>query len=113
MLSRIDVQSKVWICPFCSQRNSFSSNYKSISHSNLPPELLPKFTTIEYNLHTVVQIPPIFLFVVDTCMDTSELRALTETIISSLKLLPEYAWVGLITFGTMVSIFFYQITRLD
>jgi protein transport protein SEC23 len=56
-------------------------------------------------LNRVAQIPPIFLFVVDTCLEEEDLKALKESLIVSLSLLPEYAWVGLITFGTMVNIF--------
>ncbi|CAO3579864.1 unnamed protein product [Absidia cylindrospora] len=66
---QIDVRGKLWICPFCLQRNAFPPHYKDISNTNLPPELLPKYTTIEYNLNRVAQIPPIFLYVVDTCLD--------------------------------------------
>jgi uncharacterized membrane protein (GlpM family) len=49
------------------------------------------------------QVPPIFLFVVDTCMDEEDLKALRDAIVVSLNLIPPYALVGLITFGTMVS----------
>ena len=48
------------------------------------------------------QVPPIFLFVVDTCLDKEELKALCDAIVVSLSLIPPYALVGLITFGTMV-----------
>src|ERR1700704_3455015 len=34
------------------------------SNTNLPAELLPKYTTIEYTLSCPAQVPPIFLFVV-------------------------------------------------
>lgn len=102
LFSQIDVRGKLWICPFCLQRNALPAHYKDISTTNLPAELLPKYTTIEYNLNRVAQIPPIFLFVVDTCLEEEDLKALKESIIASLTLLPEYAWVGLITFGTMV-----------
>lgn len=101
-LSQIDVRGKLWICPFCLQRNAFPPHYKDISNTNLPAELLPKYTTIEYNLNRVAQIPPIFLYVVDTCMDDDDLKALKDSLIVSLSLLPPYALVGLITFGTMV-----------
>ncbi|KAG1084788.1 hypothetical protein G6F42_021643 [Rhizopus arrhizus] len=101
---QIDVRGKLWICPFCLQRNALPPHYKDISNTNLPAELLPKYTTIEYNLNRVAQIPPIFLFVVDTCLEDEDLKALKESLIVSLSLLPEYAWVGLITFGTMVSV---------
>lgn len=88
------------------QRNPFPPHYKDISNENLPSELLPRYTTIEYNLNRAAQIPPIFLFVVDTCLEEEDLKALKEALIVSLSLLPEYAWVGLITFGTMVTMIF-------
>lgn len=69
----------------------------------MPAELLPKYTTIEYNINRAAQIPPIFLYVVDTCLEEEDLKALKESLIVSLSLLPPYAWVGLITFGTMVT----------
>ncbi|GAA5928319.1 GTPase-activating protein SEC23 [Sporobolomyces koalae] len=101
---QIDVRGKLWICPFCLQRNAFPPHYKDISTSNLPAELLPRYTTIEYTLSRPAQIPPIFLFVVDTCLDEDDLKALKESIIVSLSLLPPHALVGLITFGTMTQV---------
>jgi protein transport protein SEC23 len=52
----------------------------------------------------VANIPPIFLFVVDTCLDEEDLQALKDALVVSLSLLPPYALVGLITYGTMVTI---------
>ncbi|BGP15902.1 hypothetical protein JCM10213_003669 [Rhodosporidiobolus nylandii] len=101
---QIDVRGKLWICPFCLQRNAFPPHYKDISTNNLPAELLPKYTTIEYTLSRPAQIPPIFLFVVDTCLDDDDLKALKESIIVSLSLLPPHALVGLITYGTMTQV---------
>jgi protein transport protein SEC23 len=92
----------MWICPFCLQRNPFPPHYKDITATNLPAELLPKYTTIEYTLSRPAQIPPIFMYVVDTCVDEDELKALRETLVAGLSLLPANALVGLITFGTMV-----------
>src|SRR5581483_5477729 len=100
--SQIDVRGKLWICPFCLQRNAFPPHYKDISNTNLPAELLPKFTTIEYTLARAAQVPPIFLFVVDTCLEDDDLKALKDSLVVSLSLLPPHALVGLITFGTMV-----------
>jgi len=100
--SQIDLRSKLWICPFCLQRNQFPPHYKDISPTNLPAELLPQYTTIEYTLSRAASAPPIFLFVVDTCLDETDLKALKESIIMSLSLLPPTALVGLITYGTMV-----------
>ncbi|KDE07582.1 protein transporter SEC23 [Microbotryum lychnidis-dioicae p1A1 Lamole] len=101
---QIDVRGKLWICPFCLQRNAFPPHYKDISSNNLPAELLPKYTTIEYTLSRPAQVPPIFLYVVDTCLDEDDLKALKETIIVSLSLLPPQALVGLITYGTMAQV---------
>ena len=101
--SQIDIRGKLWICPFCLQRNAFPSHYKDISNTNLPAELLPKYTTIEYTLSRLAQVPPVFLFIVDTCLDEPDLKALRDTITVGLGLLPPFALVGLITYGTMVS----------
>jgi len=102
--SQIDIRGKLWICPFCLSRNAFPPHYKDISNTNLPAELLPKYTTIEYTLSRPVQVPPVFLFVVDTCLDEEDLKALRDAIVVSLSLLPPYALVGLITYGTMVRV---------
>ena len=104
MPSQIDIRGKLWICPFCLTRNAFPPHYKDLSSTNLPAELLPKYTTIEYTLSRPAQVPPIFLFVVDTCLDADDLKALRDAIVVSLSLLPPFALVGLVTFGTMVSI---------
>ncbi|KAL1746742.1 hypothetical protein HDZ31DRAFT_72704 [Schizophyllum fasciatum] len=101
---QIDIRGKLWICPFCLSRNAFPPHYKDISSTNLPAELLPKYTTIEYTLARPAQVPPIFLFVVDTCLDDDDLKALRDALVVSLSLIPPYALVGLITFGTMTQV---------
>ncbi|KAJ2081905.1 GTPase-activating protein S23 [Coemansia sp. RSA 988] len=101
---QIDVRGKLWICPFCLQRNQFPPHYKDISAHNLPPELLPRFTTIEYELPRRSPVPPVFMFVVDTCLPEDELKALKDSLILALSLVPANALVGLITFGTMVQL---------
>ena len=93
------------------QRNAFPPHYKDISNTNLPSELLPKFTTIEYTLSRGAAVPPIFLFVVDTCLEEEDLKALRDALVVSLSLIPPYALVGLITFGTMVCLSF--VTRSE
>lgn len=50
LFSPIDVKGKLWVCPFCLSRNQFPPNYADISETNLPAELIPKYTTIEYVL---------------------------------------------------------------
>jgi hypothetical protein len=96
------MRARLWICPFCLQRNALPPHYKDISQEAIPPELHPNSTTIEYRLARPAPSPPIFVFVVDTCQEEDSLKALKDSIIMSLSLLPPYALVGLITFGTMV-----------
>ncbi|KAI3636334.1 hypothetical protein MIR68_005686 [Amoeboaphelidium protococcarum] len=98
---QIDVRARLWVCPFCLQRNGFPPHYHDISNNALPPELLPQFTTAEYVLPRPTP-PPIFIFVVDTCLDIDDLNALRDELIVGLSLIPPQALVGLITFGTMV-----------
>ena len=35
---RIDYKAKIWICPFCFQRNHFPPHYNDINENNLPAE---------------------------------------------------------------------------
>lgn len=100
--SQVDIRARSWTCPFCLQRNQLPPHYKDISQDAIPPELHPANTTIEYRLARPAPAPPIFLFVVDTCQEEDSLKALRDSLISSLSLLPPYALVGLVTFGTMV-----------
>jgi protein transport protein SEC23 len=63
--SQIDYRTKGWVCNFCYQRNAvsirhnvtsfdimqqFPQHYAAISESNQPAELIPHFSTIEYQL---------------------------------------------------------------
>lgn len=91
------------MCPFCLHRNQLPPHYKDIGPNAWPLELSPAYSTIEYRLSRPAPAPPIFLFVVDTCQDEDSLKALKDSLITSLSLLPPYALVGLITYGTMVS----------
>ncbi|KAF2399144.1 Sec23/Sec24 trunk domain-containing protein [Trichodelitschia bisporula] len=101
---QVDMRGRLWICPFCLQRNSLPPHYKDISADVIPPELLATSTTIEYRLARPALSAPIFLFVVDTCQEEDGLKALKDSIIMSLSLLPPYALVGLITFGTTTQV---------
>lgn len=100
----VDYRAKMWVCPFCSNRNPFPAHYAAIAEDNRPPELYPQFTTIEYTLRKATTVPPIFVFVVDTCMSAEELKSLKECLQTALSLLPADALVGLITFGRMVQL---------
>ncbi|CAD6500762.1 BgTH12-06469 [Blumeria graminis f. sp. triticale] len=101
---QVDVRARLWICPFCLSRNPLPPHYKDITANAIPRELHPSNTTIEYKLSRPAPSPPIFLYVVDTCQEEDSLRALKESLIMSLSLLPESALVGLVTFGTMVQV---------
>ncbi|KAF8471836.1 protein transporter SEC23 [Kalaharituber pfeilii] len=100
----VDVRAKLWICPFCLQRNQLPPHYKDIGPSSWPLELSPAYSTIEYKLARPASAPPIFLFVVDTCQEEDSLKALKDSLIMSLSLLPSTALVGLITYGTMAHV---------
>lgn len=101
------MKGKIWACPFCLQRNSFPQTYADISETNMPVELFPKYTTIEYLLDKgAIVSPPAFLFVVDTCLPEDELSELKNSLILSLSLIPENSLVGLITFGRSVNSIF-------
>lgn len=101
---QVDLRGKLWICPFCLNRNQLPPHYQQITQQQLPPELLPNFSTVEYTLSRPAQVPPIFLFVVDTCQEEDNLLALRDAIQTSLSLIPETSLVGLITYGTMAQI---------
>lgn len=84
---QIDFNTKLWACPFCTTRNHFPPHYaENISASSLPAELIPQFTTVEYELQNQPVGPPAFLFVVDTCVDEDELVHLRDALQQTLNL---------------------------
>lgn len=111
--SVVDFAAKIWICPFCFTRNHFPSHYASISEDNLPAELFSQYTTIEYEppLDTSPNpnpspyfVPPVYLFVVDTCVIEEEMVLMKSALSQAFELIPDNALVGLITFGTFVHV---------
>ncbi|KAK4847334.1 hypothetical protein QYF36_000830 [Acer negundo] len=105
--SIVDFAAKIWICPFCFQRNHFPPHYASISDDNLPAELFPQYTTIEYESlgdKSSLPLPPVFMFVVDTCIIEEEMSYLKSALSQAIDLLPDNSLVGLITFGTLVHV---------
>nr|XP_025693492.1 protein transport protein Sec23A isoform X2 [Arachis hypogaea] len=116
--SRVDFTAKIWICPFCYQRNRFPPHYSQISETNLPGELYPQYTTIEYTVPTVSldpaslthsqapppPPPPVFVFVLDTCMIAEELEFAKSALRQAIELLPDNALVGFVSFGTQVQV---------
>jgi protein transport protein SEC23 len=63
---------------------------------------MPELMSIEYTLNKPLGPPPVFLYVVDTCLEEDDLKSLKDSLIVSLNLLPAHALVGLVTYGTMV-----------
>ena len=95
-----------WVCAFCGTHNHFPANYGEIAENNLPPELFPSYTTLEYTVTQRPQAPPpVFLWVVDTCMPEDEMDSLKQTLELTISLLPENAYIGIITYGTMVHVY--------
>ncbi|XP_063221948.1 protein transport protein Sec23A isoform X3 [Bacillus rossius redtenbacheri] len=103
-LCQVDYRAKLWVCNFCLQRNPFPPQYSAISEQHQPAELIPMFSTIEYTITRAQGLPPVFLLVVDTCVDDEELGALKDSLQMSLSLLPPSALVGLVTYGKMVQV---------
>ncbi|KAK7873471.1 hypothetical protein R5R35_011818 [Gryllus longicercus] len=103
-LCQVDYRAKLWVCNFCFQRNPFPPQYAGITEQHQPAELIPMFSTLEYTITRAQCLPPIFLLVVDTCVDEEELGALKDSLQMSLSLLPPNALIGLITFGKMVQV---------
>ncbi|MED6163149.1 hypothetical protein PIB30_077112 [Stylosanthes scabra] len=46
--ARLDYPSRIWHCPFCSQRNPFPRSYSDIADTNLPAKLFPTYSSVEY-----------------------------------------------------------------
>lgn len=103
--ARVDFNGKIWICPFCYTRSHFPPHYAAISETNLPAELFPSYTTVEYTLtrtQTAAPSPPCYVFVIDTCVSEEELNALKGALLQAVETMPETALVGLVTYGTQV-----------
>ncbi|KAL4422806.1 hypothetical protein ABPG75_009003 [Micractinium tetrahymenae] len=101
----VDFAAKIWTCPFCHTRNHFPPHYAGISEASVPAELFPQYCTIEYSLPRMGALsPPSYVFVIDTCVAEDELLAAKTAVQQALTMVPEYAQVGLVTFGTHVHV---------
>ncbi|GLU10226.1 hypothetical protein SLE2022_270460 [Rubroshorea leprosula] len=112
--ARVDYTAKIWICPFCYQRNHFPPHYAMISETNFPYELYPQYTTVEYELQpnhdprnpaNLPQSPPVFVFVLDTCVIEEEMGFVKSALKQAIGLLPEHALVGFVSFGTQTQVY--------
>lgn len=100
----LDYSIKVWTCRLCLHRNPLPPGYADSGPQNLPLEVLETNSTIEYMSNRASFTPPIFVFVIDLCLDQENLQALKEAILISLSLLPKNSLVGLITYGNVVNV---------
>ncbi|URD73397.1 protein transport protein SEC23 [Musa troglodytarum] len=105
--ARVDFAAKIWICPFCFSRNHFPPHYAAISEAVVPGELYPQCTTVEYAPPPLDHysapsspppLPPVFLFVIDTCLIEEEMGFVKSAMRRAIGMLPEHALVGLVTF---------------
>ncbi|VDP78713.1 unnamed protein product [Echinostoma caproni] len=99
-----DIRTRSWTCCLCQSRNNFPPQYAGMTEQRLPAELMAPYTTLEYTITKAPVVPPIFVFVVDTCIEEPEFTQLKESLQMSLSFLPPNALVGLITFGKMVHV---------
>ncbi|KAG7811892.1 hypothetical protein KL921_002158 [Ogataea angusta] len=105
VFSQIDLGSKTWTCTCCLSRNPLPVHYSNISAENLPIELTPQASTIEYVLtKTPSPPPPAFIYVIDLCQEPEDLQALKDLLITSLSLHPPGSLIGLITFDSVVNV---------
>ncbi|GJU13051.1 transport protein Sec23-like protein [Tanacetum coccineum] len=85
--------------------NHFPHHYQSISDDNLPAELFPQYTTIEYEVQeTKPMSKNVFFFVVDTCMIEEEIGFLKSGLERVIGEINGECLVGLITFGRYVCV---------
>ncbi|OWA50071.1 Protein transport protein Sec23B [Hypsibius exemplaris] len=100
-----DLHNKTWICCFCSHRNPFPPHYAGVTENERPAEMLPQFSTMEYTIpQKTALMPPIFLFVMDTCVDGDDLQCLKDCLLATIADLPQEVLVGLMTFNRTVSV---------
>ncbi|XP_057415913.1 protein transport protein SEC23 B isoform X2 [Lotus japonicus] len=102
----VDFTAKIWICPFCFSRNTFPPHYAQISPTNLPAELYPQYTTLQYTIPNPNPNPQphVFLFLLDTCIIPEEMDYVKSALQRAIGLLPDNALVGFISFGTQVQV---------
>ncbi|CAH6723578.1 protein transport protein Sec23p [[Candida] jaroonii] len=92
----------IWMCSYC----GFSNRLELDPSGNLP--IGAQYSTVEYSTGKFSNLPPIFLYVIDTCFEVEDLEdayaSLKESLVVSLSLLPENALVGVISYGKNVQI---------
>ncbi|MCQ2815671.1 MAG: Sec23/Sec24 zinc finger-containing protein [archaeon] len=104
-LFSFSARAKIWECPFCPAKVSFPRTYADyITETNLPAELLPENTTVEYKLNKKESAYPTFIFLIDISVDEDELNELKESVQQTINNLPQDCSIGIITYGKMCNV---------
>lgn len=108
---QVDSNAKIWTFPFYFPMQTFPHHYSMISETNVPTEIYPQYTTVEYalvgpNLDAIAvpAIPPALLFVLNTCILEEELGFAKSTMKQAIGLLLDNALVRFISFGMQVQV---------
>ena len=101
----VDYYAKRWRCALCDAMNALPRNYEQISENNLPAELFPTYTSVEYAIPNKTPTAPCFVLCLDcACATEEELQDAKDSVMQLVSLLPEDAFVGLVTFGSTVRV---------
>ena len=101
----VDYYGKTWRCSLCDGLNKLPRNYEQISENNLPAELFPTYTSVEYTMTNKTPTAPRFVLCVDcACGSAEELQDAKDSVMQLVSLLPEDAFVALVTFGSTVRV---------
>jgi protein transport protein SEC23 len=100
--SSVDFTNKTWTCPLCKTRSLLPQSYHGMTETCLPAELLPDFTTVEYEPPgDSPALPPVFVLVVDTCLAERELDPLKNLLMQTVSALPPQSLVGFLSYGSI------------
>lgn len=95
---RVDGTGATWTCAMCGFHNRLT-----------PGQTIPlQATTVEYATGRSSRVPPVYVYVVDTCFEGDEdlkaFQALTDSVFELMRSLPEDALVGFISYGQNVQV---------
>ncbi|KAJ9470726.1 Protein transport protein SEC23 [Diplonema papillatum] len=100
-----DFRLDALVCPLCGTNNNFPREYSAMNENNLPLELQQH--AVEYTLRQAKGLTPFYLFVIDLCVGSANKRDMDDlrnTLLKAINFLPSDATVGVMTFGTAVSV---------
>ncbi|KAL0906938.1 hypothetical protein M5K25_025473 [Dendrobium thyrsiflorum] len=91
--ARVDYRSAIWICSFCHHKNPFPRSYAGIADHNLPAELFPTHSTVEYLLPYKSPNPNPSGFLHKSFSSSSSFASLTSSLSSASVAAPSPAKV--------------------